>query len=64
MQALDLDAHVDAQLGVEIGQRFVEQEDARLAHERAAHRDALALAARELARRRDRSDSICSVLAT
>ena len=50
MQPLDLDAHVDAQLGVEIGQRLVEQEHARLTHQRAAHRDALALAARKLAR--------------
>ena len=32
MQPLDLDAHVDAQLGVEVGERFVEQEHAWLAH--------------------------------
>ena len=37
-------------LRVEVGQRLVEQEDLRLAHQRAAHRDALALAAGELAR--------------
>ena len=43
-------AHLHAQLGVEVGQRLVEQEHRRLAHDRAAHRDALALAARELAR--------------
>ena len=50
VQALDLGAHVDAQLGVEVGQRLVEQEDLRVAHQRAAHGDALALAAGELAR--------------
>ena len=50
MEALDLAAHLVAQLGVEIRQRLVEQEDARIAHDGAADRDALALAARELAR--------------
>ncbi|EGE58067.1 hypothetical protein RHECNPAF_35000121 [Rhizobium etli CNPAF512] len=50
MQPLDLGAHLHAQLGVEIGERLVEEEDLRLAHQRAADRDALALAARELAR--------------
>ena len=50
VQALDLGAHVDAQLGVEVGQRLVEQEDLRVAHQRPAHGDALALAARKLAR--------------
>ena len=50
MQARDLDPHLHAQLGVEVGERLVEQEDSRLAHHRAADRDALALAARELAR--------------
>ena len=49
MQLLDLGAHVDAQLGVEIGERLVEQEQLGIAHQRAAHRDALALAAGELA---------------
>src|SRR5207245_1322743 len=39
-----------AQLGIEVGKRFVEQERLRLSHDRASHRDALALAARELAR--------------
>ncbi len=38
----------DAQLGVEVGQRLVHQEDGRLAHDRATQRDALALAAGEL----------------
>ena len=50
VQLLDLGAHVDAQLGVEVRQRLVEQEHIRIAHDRAAHRDALALAAGELAR--------------
>jgi hypothetical protein len=46
--ALDLGAHLHAQLGVEVGQRLVEQEHLGIAHDRAAHRDALALAARQL----------------
>jgi hypothetical protein len=45
MQRLDLGAHVDAQLGVEVRQRLVEQEDLGLADDGAAHGDALALAA-------------------
>ena len=49
MQQLDLGAHLDAQLGVEVRQRLVEQEQLRVARQRAAHRDALALAAGELA---------------
>ena len=50
VQPLDLDAQLGAQLGVEVRQRLVEQEDADLAHQRAADRDALALAARQLGR--------------
>ncbi len=50
VQLLDLEAHLHAQLRVEVRQRLVEQEHRRLAHDRAAHRDALALAARELPR--------------
>ena len=50
VQFLDLGAHRHAQLGVEVGERLVEQEHLRVAHDRAAHRDALALAAGELAR--------------
>ena len=50
MQLLDLEAHLHAQLGVEVGQRLVEQEHRRLAHDRAAHRHALPLAAGKLAR--------------
>ena len=47
---LDLDPHLDAQLGVEVGQRLVEQEHLRVAHDGAAHGDALALAAGQLLR--------------
>ena len=50
MQPLELDAHLHAQLGVEVGERLVEQEHPRVAHDRAAERDALALPAGELAR--------------
>ena len=48
VQLLDLGAHLHAQLGVEVGQRLVEQEHLRVAHDRAAHRHALPLAAGEL----------------
>ena len=48
LQLLELGAHALAQLGVEIGQRLVEQQDRRLDHQRARERDALLLAAREL----------------
>ena len=50
MQLLDLRAHLHAQLGVEVRERLVEQEHLRIAHDGAAHGDALALAAGELAR--------------
>ena len=50
MQPLDLHPHLDAQLGVEIGERLVEQEQQGIAHQRAAHRHALALAAGQLRR--------------
>ncbi len=49
MQPLDLGAHLDAQLGIEVGQWLIEQEQVRIAHDGAAHGNALALAARELA---------------
>ena len=42
-------AHLDAELGVEIRQRFVEQQHARADDDRAGERDALLLAAGELA---------------
>ena len=45
---LDLGAHLHAQLGVEVRQRLVEQEHLGIAHDGAAHGDALALAAGEL----------------
>ena len=48
MQFLDLGAHGDAQLGIEIRQRLVEQEHLRIAHDGAAHGDALALTAGQL----------------
>ena len=45
----ELGAHRDAELGVEVGEGLVEQEGGRVAHDGAADRDALALAAGELA---------------
>ena len=45
VQLGDFDAHLDAERGVEVGQRFVEQEDFRLVDDGAADGDALALAA-------------------
>ncbi len=50
LQFADLDPHLHPQLGVEIGQRFVEQEHRRLAHDGAAHRDPLPLPAGQRAR--------------
>ena len=46
----DLGTHLHAQLRVEVRQRLVHQERLRLANDRASHRHALPLAARELAR--------------
>ncbi len=48
LQPQDLGAHLAAQLGVEVGQRFVEQERVDLPDDGPAHRDPLALAAGEL----------------
>ena len=48
LHAGDLRAHLHAQTRVEVRERLVHQEDARLAHDRATHRDALALATGEL----------------
>ncbi len=48
MQRLKLDPHLHAQLGVEIGERFVEQEHLRFLHDRPPDGDALALAARQM----------------
>jgi hypothetical protein len=45
VQLGDFCAHLDAELGVEVGEGLVEEEDLGLAHDGAAHGDALALAA-------------------
>ena len=50
MQLLDLEPHLGAQLGVEVGERLVEEEHADLLDQRPADGDALPLAARELRR--------------
>ena len=50
LDALQLDAHLAAQLGVERGQWLVHQIDRRAAHQGAADRDALHLAAGKLRR--------------
>ena len=50
LELRDLGARLHAQLRVEVRQRLVHEERRRLAHDRAAHRDALALPARERAR--------------
>ena len=50
VEFLDLRPHLDAELGVEVGERLVEEEQHRIAHQRAAHGDALPLAAGKLAR--------------
>ncbi len=48
LQKTQLVAHLDAQLEVQVGQRLVEQKEARLQHERAGDGHALLLAAGEL----------------
>ena len=48
MQALDLRPHLQPQLGVEVGQRLVEQQHAWLDHQRAGDGHALLLAAGQL----------------
>ena len=45
MQHGQFGAHVAAQLGVQIGQRFIKQKDRRLAHDAASDRDPLTLPA-------------------
>ncbi|MNT47063.1 hypothetical protein D3C72_1837490 [compost metagenome] len=47
---LQLKTHLHAQFGVEVRERFVEQEHRRIAHDGAAHRHALTLAAGKLTR--------------
>jgi hypothetical protein len=49
VQLLDLEPGLGAQLGVEVGERLVEQEHRRLTDDRTPHSDALPLSARELA---------------
>ena len=63
MQALDLDPQLVPELGVEVGERLVEQEHGGVAHQRAADRDALALAAGELVGPAVEQRSICSIAA-
>ena len=48
VEPLDLEPHLGAELGIEVGERLVEEEDADVLDERPADGDALALAAREL----------------
>src|SRR5712671_4278948 len=50
MQALDLNAHLRAQLGVKVRQRLVEQEHLRIAHDASTERHALLLTTRQLLR--------------
>ena len=50
LQLRDLGARLHAQLGVQVRERLVHEEGLRVAHDRAAHGDALALAAGEVAR--------------
>ena len=50
LDARDLGAHLHAQLRVQVGERLVHQEGLRLAHDRAAQGNALALPARKLPR--------------
>jgi hypothetical protein len=50
LQPRDLRAHLHAQLRVEVRQRLVHEEGLRIADDRAAHRDALALPAGEVGR--------------
>ena len=45
LQSRDVRPHLDAQLCVEVRERLVHQEDSRDAHDRASHRDPLALSA-------------------
>ena len=64
VQGPQLAAHEPAELGVERAERFVHEEGHRLAHDRAAERDALAVAAgeagnRAVENRRDPQDPRC-----
>jgi hypothetical protein len=50
LELADLGAHLHAELRVEVRERLVHQERGRFAHDRASHRDTLALAAGERTR--------------
>src|SRR3546814_518239 len=50
MQRFDFGPHLHTQLCIQVGQRLIEQENLRVAHNRAAHGHALALTARQLTR--------------
>src|SRR6516165_4653851 len=50
VQATNLEAHLFTQIGIEVGQRLIQQQGLGLDYERARQRDTLLLAARELAR--------------
>jgi hypothetical protein len=43
MQTGDLDTHLDAQRGIQVRERFIQQEDAWLCHQRTTNRHTLAL---------------------
>jgi hypothetical protein len=49
VQRRDLGSDLHSQLGIEVGERFVHEEHAGVAHHRAAHRDSLPLTARQRA---------------
>ena len=49
MQRRDLGSDLHSQLGIEVGERFVHEEHAGVAHHRAAHRDSLPLTTRQRA---------------
>ena len=50
VQPADFEAHVAAQIGIEIGQWFIEQQDVGLGRQRPRERDALLLTAGQLGR--------------
>ena len=49
LERADLDAHLVAQFGIEVGKRLIEQEQFRIAHDGAAHGDTLPLTTGQLA---------------
>jgi hypothetical protein len=63
VQLLDLGAHLDPELRRPGWKRLIEQEALRVAHDRAAHRDALPLAAGERLRFALQSASIPRIFA-